>query len=81
MNFILKFTVHFEALGRWWGGAFPDDSDGRESACNARDLGSIPGSGRSPGEDNGYPLQYSYLGKSMDRGAWGAIVHGGSQRV
>ena len=42
-----------------WG--FPDGSDGKESACNAGDLGSIPGSGRSPGEGNGNPLQYSCL--------------------
>ena len=45
-------------------------SDGKESACNARDLGSIPGSGRSPGEMNGNPLQYSCLENPMDRGAW-----------
>ena len=43
---------------------------------NAGHTGSIPGSGRSPGEGNGNPLQYSYLGYSMDRGAWWAIVHG-----
>ena len=43
-------------------------SDGKESACNARDLGSIPGSGRSPGERNGNPLQYSCLENPMDRG-------------
>ena len=48
---------------------FPGGSDGKESVCNARDPVSIPGSGRSPGEGNGYPLQYSYLGDSMDRGA------------
>ena len=46
---------------------FPDGSDGKESACNAGDLGSIPQSGRSPGEENGYPLQYSCLKNSMDR--------------
>ena len=50
------------------------------SACNEGDLGSIPGSGRSPGEGNGNPLQYSCLENPMDREAWGAIVHG-SQRV
>ena len=44
--------------------------------ANAGDLGSVPGSGRSPGERNGYPLQYSSLEKSMDRGAWRATVHG-----
>ena len=49
---------------------FPSSSDGKESACNAGDPGSIPGSGRSPGEGNGYPLQYSCLENSMDRGAW-----------
>src|SRR5574341_1343706 len=55
---------------------FPGGSDGKESACNAGDPGSIPGSGRSPGEGNGYPLQYSYLENCMDRGAWQATVHG-----
>jgi len=45
---------------------FPSGSDGKVSACNARDLGLIPGSGRSPGEGNGNPLQYSCLENSMD---------------
>ena len=54
---------------------FPDGSDGKESTCNAGDPGSIPGSGRSPGEKNGYPLQYSCLENSMDKGAWWATVH------
>ena len=45
---------------------FPGDSDGKESACDARDLGSIPGLGRSPVEDKGYPLQYSGLENSME---------------
>ena len=49
---------------------------GKESACTAGDSGSIPGSGRSPGEGNGNPLQYSYLVNPMDRGAWWATVHG-----
>ena len=53
---------------------FPD-SDGKKSACNAGDLSSIPGSGKYPGEGNGYPLQYSRLEISMDRGAWQATVH------
>ncbi len=44
-------------------------------SANAGDLGSIPGSGRSPGEGNGNPPQYSYLRNPMDRGAWGATVH------
>ena len=46
------------------------------SACNAGDLGSIPGLGRSPGEENGNPLQYSCLENPMDGGAWWATVHG-----
>ena len=46
------------------------------SACNAGDPGVIPGLGRSPGEGNDYPLQYSHLEHSMDRGAWRATVHG-----
>ena len=49
------------------------------SACDAGDLGSIPESGRSPGEGNGNPLQYSCLENSMDRGAWQATVHGVAQ--
>ena len=55
---------------------FPCSSVGKESACNAGDPGSIPGSGRSPGERNGNLLQYSCLENPMDRGAWQAIVHG-----
>ena len=56
---------------------FPGGSDGKEPACNAGDPGLIPGSGRSPGEENGYPLQYSCMENPMDRGAWGrAAVHG-----
>ena len=57
-----------------WG--FPGGSDGKESECNARDMGSIPGSRRSHGERNGYPFQYSCLENSVDRGAWRATVHG-----
>ena len=55
---------------------FPGGSVGKESACNAGDLGSIPGLGKSPGEGNGNPLQYSCLEISMDRGAWWATFHG-----
>ena len=54
---------------------FPGGSGGKESACNAGDQGLIPGSRRSPGEGNGYPLQYSCLENSMDRGAWWTTVH------
>jgi len=52
------------------------NSDGKESARNAGDLGSVPGLGRSPGEGNVYPLQYSCLEKSIDRGAWWDAVCG-----
>ena len=55
---------------------FPWCSDGKEFACNAGDPGSIPASGRSPGEGNGIPLQYSCLEIPMDRGAWQATVMG-----
>ena len=55
---------------------FPCGSAGKESTCNAGYLGSVPGLGRSPGEGKGYPLQYSGLENSMDRGVWQATVHG-----
>ena len=54
---------------------FPGGSDGKVSACNTEDLGSIPESGRSPGKGNGNPLQYPCLENPMDRGAWWATVH------
>ena len=54
----------------------PYSSVGKASACNAGDLGSIPGSGSSPGEGNRNPLQYSCLENPMDRGAWQATLHG-----
>ena len=57
-----------------WG--FPGGSDRKESACNVGDPRLIPGLGRSPAERNGYPLQYSCLENSMDKGAWQAIAHG-----
>ena len=70
---------YVKELTNYWG--FPSSSDGKVSACNAGNLGSIPGregpcSGRSPGEGNGTPLQYSCLENSMDGGAWWATVHG-----
>ena len=55
---------------------FPGGSDGKVSAYNAGDPGSVPGSGRSPGEGNGNPLQYSCLENPMDGGAWWATVQG-----
>ena len=57
-------------------GGFPDGSVVKNPPANARDLGSIPGSGRTPKEGNGNPLQYSCLGNPMDRGGWWATVHG-----
>ena len=62
-------------LQLWWPG-YPCGSAGKESACNAGDLGLIPGVGRSPGKGKGYPLQYSCLENPMDGGAWQATVHG-----
>ena len=59
---------------------FPGGSNGKESAWNTGDPGSIPGSGRSPGEGNGNTLQYSCLENYMNTGAWQATVHG-VQRV
>ena len=56
----------------WW-------LDGKESACNEGDPGSIPGSGRSPGKVNGNPFQYSCLENSIDRGAWQATVYGATK--
>ena len=50
-------------------------TEGKQSACNAEDPGSIPGSGRSPGEENGYPIKYSCLENSLDKGAWWVTVH------
>ena len=67
-KYILKMGTTFLGI--------PGASDGKVFACNVGDLGSIPGSGRSPGEGNGNPLQYSSLENSMDEGAWWATVHG-----
>ena len=55
---------------------FPGGLEVKAPVCNAGDLGSIPGSGRFPGEGNGNPLQYSCLENPMDRGTWWATVHG-----
>ena len=77
-RWILNHWTTSEVLSApiWWGlvhfhisfsqSGFPSDSNGKESACNAEDPGSIPRSGRSPGEENGYPLQYSCLENPMD---------------
>ena len=58
---------------------FPGGSDCKASVYNVRDLGSIPGLGRFPGEGNGNPLQYSYLENPMDNGAWWRLLSTGSQ--
>ena len=55
---------------------FPGGSVAKNPPANTGDMGSIPGLGKSPGGGNGNPLQYSCLGNVMDRGAWGATVHG-----
>ena len=62
------------SLSSRWG--FPDGSEVKASACNAGDLGLIPGLGRTPGEGNGNPLQYSCLENPVDGGAWWATAHG-----
>ena len=54
---------------------FPGGSNGKESACNVGDLSPIPRLGRSPGEGNSYPFQYSCLENSMDKGAWRDTIH------
>ena len=66
-------------MGGLRGGGLPGGSEGKASACNAGDLGSIPGLGRPPGEGNGNPLQYSCLEIPMDGGAWRATAHGVSK--
>ena len=72
-HYFFRFFPHFRSLQSilLLGG-----SVGKESACSAGDLGSIPGSGRSPGGGSGNPVQYSCLGNPMDRGAWWATSHG-----
>ena len=66
-NVLLSYNINYEG--------FPGGSEVKASACNAGDLGSIPGSERSPGEGNGNPLQYSCLENPMEGGAWWATVH------
>ena len=65
-----EYAIHVYYLG------FPHSSVSKVFACNDGDPGSIPGLGRSPGEGNGNPLQYSCLENPKDRGAWQATVHG-----
>ena len=66
----VKFLSHFSVYG-----GFPGSSDGKESACSVGDLSLIPGLGRSPGEGNGYPLQYSGLENSTDSMGWQTVGH------
>ena len=73
-NSLERWEGFGQVEGHRW--SFPGGSVGKESVCNAGDPDSIPGLGRSPGEGNGNPLQYSCLENPMDRGAWQAIVHG-----
>ena len=83
---LLKNPFYKSIFKKYWGQTvqwriklslgFPGGSEVKVSACNAGNLGSIPGSGRSPGEGNGKPLQYSCLENPMDGGAWWATVHG-----
>ena len=68
-NFFKDFEHYLQSI---WG--FPGGSDGKESACNEKDSGPIPGSARSPGQGHGNPLQYSHLENPMDRGVWCATV-------
>ena len=75
-SFHVSFTSTYHLNMVFLGG-----SDNKESACNAEDSGFIPGLEKSPGEGNGYPLQYSCLGNPMDREAWQAMPSMGSQRV
>ena len=79
MNTLVRSRTFMETVnGFYWG--FPGGTDGKESACNVADQGSIPGLGKSPGEGNGYPLQDSCLGNSIDREP-GGLQSMGSKRV
>ena len=68
-----ELCIQYGGLPRWL--------SGKESACNAGNPGSIPGSGRSPGEGNDNPLQCSFLANPMDRGAWGAYSSWGREEL
>ena len=73
-RFSISQTVYCDIIQSNKG--LPGGSEIKASACNAGDLGSVPGSGRSSGEGNGNPLQYYCLENPMDRGTWQATVHG-----
>ena len=76
MNAVKAIEVHFKMVNFMLCKGFPCGSAGKESACSAGDLGSVPGSGRSPEEENGNPLQYSCLENSMDRSLVGYSLWG-----
>ena len=71
----MKSTLRCKYVGLYKTQDFPGDSVAKNPPASAGDMGSTPGSGRSPGEGNGNPLQHSCLGNPMDTGAWQAIVH------
>ena len=75
LQLVFKMGKLVFPLYRVWNKGFPGSSEGKESACSVGDPGLIPELGRSPGEGNGNPLQYSCLENSMERGAWRVIVH------
>ena len=75
---MFSFIFYSQSFFPW---GVPGDPDSKESARNAGDPGSIPGSGRSPGDSNGNPLQYSCLENSMERGTWCGLQSMGMQRV
>ena len=75
-SLVAQTVKSLSAMRETWGGEEAVGLSGKESACSAGDAGSIPGSGRSPGEGNGNPLQYSCLENPMDKEAWWAAVHG-----
>ena len=75
-NSVTNKTTSWNILNKFFISILCSSSDGEASACNTGDLGLIPESGRSLGEGNGNPLQYSCLENPMDRGAWQAAVHG-----
>ena len=87
-SLLIYIWIHIQQISKFWINellqvykcqlllGFPGGSDGKESACNAGDLGLIPGFGRSSGKGNAYSLQYSCLENSMDREACWATVHG-----
>ena len=76
-----SLLVLWEAVGSPKEKGFPGGSVVKDLPANAEDAGLIPGSGRSPGEGNGNPLQYSFLGNPMDRGAWQVSVHGVAEEL